>query len=110
MLEEVLPWLCLKGISTGAMHEAIETSLGPEAKGLSAARRSLDSNPAGRMNARHGVSEICPANATCASGSTECASTSAWTRPSSAIGVAEDSVKDSWLLRMDTESQSTSGL
>ena len=33
----MLPWLCLKGISTGAMHEAIETSLGPEAKGLSAA-------------------------------------------------------------------------
>ena len=36
-VEEVLPWLCLKGISTGAMQEAIETSLGPEAKGLSAA-------------------------------------------------------------------------
>ena len=33
----MLPWLCLKGISTGAMQEAIETSLGPEAKGLSAA-------------------------------------------------------------------------
>jgi len=33
----VLPWLCLKGISTGAMQEALEALLGPEAKGLSTA-------------------------------------------------------------------------
>jgi len=36
-VEEVLPWLYLKGISTGAMQEALEALLGPEAKGLSAA-------------------------------------------------------------------------
>ena len=36
-VEEVLPWLWLKGISTGAMQEALEALLGPEAKGLSEA-------------------------------------------------------------------------
>ena len=30
----MLPWLCLEGISTGAMQEALEALLGPEAKGL----------------------------------------------------------------------------
>ena len=34
-VEEVLPWLWLKGISTGAMQEALEALLGSEAKGLS---------------------------------------------------------------------------
>ncbi len=33
----MLPWLWLKGISTGAMQEALEALLGPEAKGLSEA-------------------------------------------------------------------------
>ena len=33
-VEEVLPWLYLKGISTGDMQEALEALLGPEAKGL----------------------------------------------------------------------------
>ena len=36
-VEEVLPWLYLKGISTGDMQEALEALLGPEAKGLSPA-------------------------------------------------------------------------
>lgn len=35
-VEEVLPWLYLKGISTGDFGEALATLLGPEAKGLSA--------------------------------------------------------------------------
>ena len=35
-LEAALPWLYLKGISTGEMQEALETLVGPEAKGLSA--------------------------------------------------------------------------
>ncbi len=34
-VEEVLPWLYLKGISTGDMQEALEALLGQEAKGLS---------------------------------------------------------------------------
>ena len=36
-VEAVLPWLYLKGISTGQMQEALEVLVGPEAKGLSAA-------------------------------------------------------------------------
>jgi transposase-like protein len=35
-LEAVLPWLYLKGISTGEMQAALEALVGPEAKGLSA--------------------------------------------------------------------------
>jgi transposase-like protein len=35
-LEEFIPWLYLKGISTGDMSEALKALLGPEAPGLSA--------------------------------------------------------------------------
>lgn len=35
-IEELLPWLYLKGISTGDFQEALVALLGPEAKGLSA--------------------------------------------------------------------------
>jgi putative transposase len=36
-LEELIPWLHLKGISTGDFSEALAARLGPQAKGLSAA-------------------------------------------------------------------------
>ena len=36
-VEEVLPWLYLKGVSTGDFGEALAALLGPEAKGLSSA-------------------------------------------------------------------------
>jgi len=35
-IEELLPWLYLKGVSTGQFEEALATLLGPEAPGLSA--------------------------------------------------------------------------
>lgn len=35
-MDAALPWLYLKGISTGQMREALEVLVGPEAKGLSA--------------------------------------------------------------------------
>jgi transposase-like protein len=35
-IEELIPWLYLKGISTGDMGEALQTLVGPEAAGLSA--------------------------------------------------------------------------
>ena len=35
-LEAALPWLYLKGISSGEMGTALEVLLGPQAKGLSA--------------------------------------------------------------------------
>ena len=36
MLEAALPWLYLKGVSSGEMGEALKVLVGPEAKGLSA--------------------------------------------------------------------------
>ena len=36
-VEELIPWLYLKGISTGDFSEALEALLGPDAPGLSAA-------------------------------------------------------------------------
>jgi transposase-like protein len=36
IVEELIPWLYLKGISTGEMAEALEALLGPRASGLSA--------------------------------------------------------------------------
>ena len=35
-LEAALPWLYLKGVSTGEMENALEVLVGPDAKGLSA--------------------------------------------------------------------------
>ena len=35
-LEAALPWLYLKGVSSGEMDEALKVLIGPEAKGLSA--------------------------------------------------------------------------
>ena len=35
-IEELMPWLYLKGISTGDMNEALQSLLGPECPGLSA--------------------------------------------------------------------------
>jgi hypothetical protein len=34
-MEELLPWLSLKGISTGDFSEALASLLGPDAAGLS---------------------------------------------------------------------------
>lgn len=35
-IEELIPWLYLKGVSTGDFHEALQALLGPDAPGLSA--------------------------------------------------------------------------
>ena len=44
-LEAAIPWLYLKGVSTGQMQSALEAIVGPEAKGLSA-------NVVGRLKKR----------------------------------------------------------
>ena len=44
-LEAAIPWLYLKGVSTGQMQSALEAIAGPEAKGLSA-------NVVGRLKKR----------------------------------------------------------
>lgn len=36
ILEAALPWLYLKGVSSGEMSEALEVLVGPDANGLSA--------------------------------------------------------------------------
>ncbi len=50
-VEELLPWLYLKGVSTGDFSEALRALLGPEAQGLSAATIS-------RLKAKHGASGL----------------------------------------------------
>ena len=35
-IEELIPWLYLKGVSTSDFNEALAALVGPEAKGLSA--------------------------------------------------------------------------
>ena len=44
-LEAALPWLYLKGVSSGEMGAALEVLVGPEAKGLSAVSVSGHSRP-----------------------------------------------------------------
>jgi len=34
-MEELIPWLSLKGVSTGDFGEALESLIGPSAKGFS---------------------------------------------------------------------------
>ena len=35
-IEELIPWLYLKGVSTGGFHEALQAILGPDCPGLAA--------------------------------------------------------------------------
>ena len=53
--EAAIPWLYLKGISTGEMHTALEALVGPEAKGLSASTVARLKQTGGR-NMRSGAS------------------------------------------------------
>ncbi len=54
-LEAALPWLYLKGISSGEMGAALEVLLGPQAKGLSASTVSrLGSVPRSGVNRSEG--------------------------------------------------------
>ncbi len=77
-LEELIPWLYLKGISTGDFTEALAALLGPDAPGLSATTIV-------RLKTiwRAGVRDLAAAVAgrtsrTCTSGPTASTSTSAW--------------------------------
>ncbi len=76
-LEELIPWLYLKGVSTGDFAEALRALLGPEAPGLSA-RPSPGSRRSGRPSTRRGASGRWPASITSPSGPTACTSTSGW--------------------------------
>ena len=66
-IEELLPWLYLKGVSTGQFEEALAALLGPEAPGLSAASvRRLTEARQGSTSAGRGA--ISPPGATSTSG------------------------------------------
>ena len=71
-MEELLPWLYLKGISTGNFGEAL---LGKNVKGLSASTITRLS-PHGRRSARVGPSDPLPTSTTCTHGPTASTSTS----------------------------------
>ncbi len=67
-IEELLPWLYLKGISTGDFGEALAALLGPEAPGLSATT----------------IARICRPGATSTSGPMASTSRPGWIRTSNA--------------------------
>ena len=52
-LEAALPWLYLKGISTGEMAPALEVLVGSEAKGLSASTVSMIASDSGLSSIRN---------------------------------------------------------
>ena len=62
-VEELLPWLYLKGISTGDFSEALAALLGPDAEGLSASTITRLKAARGGMNTRPGASPISRASA-----------------------------------------------
>ena len=80
-MEELIPWLYLKGVSTGDFSEALQALLG--AMRLACRRRrSPGSKAGGSRNGRTGIDGSCPIAATFTSGPTVSTSTSDWrTRP-----------------------------
>ena len=62
-VDELLPWLYLKGISTGDFSEALAALLGPDAEGLSASTITRLKAARGGMNTRPGASPISRASA-----------------------------------------------
>ena len=82
-LEELLPWLYLKGITTGDFSEALAALLGPDAPGLSA---TTITRLKAAWQAEHEAwqARAWRASATSTSGPTASTSTSAWSRSASA--------------------------
>lgn len=70
-LEAALPWLYLKGISTGEMSEALKVLLGPQAMGFSTASVSR-LKQVGRKSTANGVKTAWVKTAGCMCGQMEC--------------------------------------
>ena len=83
-LEELIPWLYLKGISTGDFSEALAGDPRPRRPGPLGHDRSPGSRRSGRRSTRPGASGRWRASTTSTSGPTACTSTSAWRRAGSA--------------------------
>ena len=82
-LEELIPWLYLKGVSTGDFSEALQAMLGPERRACRR-RPSPGSRPSGRTSSRPGASDRSRGSITSTCGPTGCTSTSGWRRAGSA--------------------------
>jgi len=82
-IEELIPWLYLKGISSGDFSQALAALLGPQAKGLSAATVTR-SRRSGKRSTTAGASDPWPASTTSTSGPMASISTFAWRRIDSA--------------------------
>lgn len=82
-LEDLIPWLYLKGVSTGDFAEALQAILGPDAPGLSATTVTrLKATWEGEFEAWGRRSLAGKRYVTC--GPTACTSTSGWSRTVSA--------------------------
>jgi hypothetical protein len=66
-IDELLPWLYLKGISTGDFSDALQSLLGENAKGLSPPSL-FDSRSSGLKSMKSGAGVICRASSTFISG------------------------------------------
>ena len=80
-IEELIPWLYLKGISTGDFAEALQSLLGPDAPGLSA-NTVVRLKTSGKTNMKNGTGAISPANATSTSGPTASTLPPGWRKSS----------------------------
>ena len=78
-LEDLIPWLYLKGMSTGEFGEALQALVGADAKGLSASTitRLKGSGSTNSKNGRSGCSKVV---AMSTFGPTASTSTSGWSR------------------------------
>jgi transposase-like protein len=77
-IEELIPWLYLKGVSSGDFSEALAALLGRQAQGVLPRRRSRGSRAFGKKSITNGANGPWPANSTFTSGPTGSTSTSAW--------------------------------
>ena len=83
-IEELIPWLYLKGISTGAMNEALQSLLGPECPGLSASTVTSLKKTWEAEFKQWNQRVACQGRNMCMYGLTECTSTFAWKKTDSA--------------------------
>ena len=81
-IEELIPWLYLKGVSTGAFAEALQALVGPQAAGLSAT--TITRLMTAWQDERPGTADRWRASSMCTSGPTASTSPSAWKRIASA--------------------------
>ena len=84
-IEETLPWLYLKGVSTGDFQETLQALLGRDAKGLSTATISVVVSACGKKSTTPGLGGGWRTSGMSISGPMACTSTSAAMAPSNAF-------------------------